>query len=101
MDTDELSTESYEAILIEAEKFHHDLTLQFGLLSYSCDNESEYLIKAKDLINEIRNLDKSDMSDMFFDSPPDKKKLYLALEKILNNISKVEKSPENKRHYEF
>ena len=31
MDTDELSKETYRAIIIEAEKFHHDLTLQFGL----------------------------------------------------------------------
>ncbi len=29
MDTDELSTENYKGIIIEAEKFNHDLTLQF------------------------------------------------------------------------
>ncbi len=31
MDTDDLSKEAYEAIIIEAERFSHDLTLHFGL----------------------------------------------------------------------
>jgi len=31
MDTDELSTEAYQGILIEAEKFHHDPTLHYNL----------------------------------------------------------------------
>lgn len=30
MDTDELSKESYEGILVTAEKLAHDLTLQYG-----------------------------------------------------------------------
>ena len=34
MDTDELSNETYEAILVEAERFNHNLTLQLGVLSY-------------------------------------------------------------------
>ena len=29
MDTDDLSTEDYRGIIIEAEKFNHDLTLRF------------------------------------------------------------------------
>lgn len=33
MDTDDLSNEVYNVILVEAEKFNHDFTLQFGLLS--------------------------------------------------------------------
>ncbi|MDQ6762709.1 MAG: hypothetical protein M3015_08780 [Bacteroidota bacterium] len=53
MDTDELSSKTYRAIIIEAEKFNHDLTLQFGVLASSCTDE------------------------------------------------KVEKIPEEKRHYEF
>ena len=32
MDTGDLSEEAYRAIMIEAEIFNHDLTLQFGLL---------------------------------------------------------------------
>ena len=101
MDTDELSTEAYRGIIIEAEKFNHDLTLQFGVMASSCKNEREYLHKAKDLIKEIQELDKSDLSDMFFGSPPDKKYLLLTLKKILTNISEIEKIPEDKKHYEF
>lgn len=101
MDTDDLSTEVYRGILIEAEKFNNDLTLQFGLIASSCKNEKEYLLRAKKLIKEIQELDKSDLSDMFFGLPPDKEYLFLTLKKILTNISEVEKIPEDKRHYEF
>ena len=96
MDTDELSKEAYKGI-IEAEKFNHDLTLQFGVLASSCKNEKEYLLNAKNLVEEIRELDESDLSDMFFGSPPNKTKLLVTLKKILTNISTVEKIPENKR----
>lgn len=46
MDTDELSEEAYHAIMIEAEWFNHDLTLQFGLLSYECKDENDFLEKS-------------------------------------------------------
>lgn len=101
MDTDELSTETYKGILIEAEKFNHDLTLQFGVMASSCKNEKDYLLNAKKLIKEIRGLDRDGLSDIFFGSLPDRPSLLLTLDKILVNISEVEKIPENKRHYEF
>lgn len=101
MDTDELSTETYNAIIIEAEKFNHDLTLQFGLMASSCKDEAEYLAEAKELIKEIKVLDRSDLFDMFFGSPPSRTTLLKTLDKIVVNISKVEKIPENKRHYDF
>lgn len=101
MDTDDLSTEAYRGIIVEADKFNHDLTLQFGVMASSCKNEKEYLLKAKKLIKEIKELDKFNLSDMFFGSPPDKQSLLLTLKKILANISEVEKIPEDKRHYEF
>lgn len=53
MDTDDLSTEDYDGILIEAKKLPHDLTLQFGVLSGVCKNETEYLNKAEKLTKEI------------------------------------------------
>ena len=101
MDTDELSSEAYKAILIEAENFNHDLALQFGVLASSCENEGEYLHEAKALVKEIQKFDKSRLAELFFDSIPDKKYLHLSLKKILNNISEVEKIPKAKRHYEF
>ena len=54
MDTDELSRETYRAILLEAEKFNHDLTLRFGLLSYDCNDEQEYIEKSERLIEGLR-----------------------------------------------
>lgn len=53
MDTDDLSREAYGGILIEAEKLTHDLTLHYGLLSESCNNEAEYIEKAEKLTREI------------------------------------------------
>lgn len=101
MDTDDLSTETYTAIIIEAEKFDHDLTIQFGLMAASCKDEKGYIIKAKKLIEEIRKLDKYGLSDLFFGSEPDKKALHKTLDKILQNISDVETIPINKRHYDY
>lgn len=101
MDTDDLSMEAYKAIIIESETFNRDLTLRFGLLASSCKNEKEYLDNAKKIISEIRNLDRHSLSDLFFGSLPDKHLLNLALDKISNNIEKVEKIPENERQYEF
>ena len=53
MDTDELSEETYFGIFSEAELFDHNLTLQFGLLSYQCNSEAEYLKGALELIEEF------------------------------------------------
>ncbi|HRO47179.1 hypothetical protein [Agriterribacter sp.] len=101
MDTDELSSEAYEGIIVEAEKFNHDLSLPFGLLASSCENEQEYLIEAKKLITEIKALKTHELSGMFFDAVPDKKDLHQALDGILANIFLVEKIPEGERHYDF
>ena len=101
MDTDELSKEAYRGIFIEAERFNHVLTLRYGLIADSCKNEQEYLLKAKKITIAIRGLDNDELTDLFFGSPPNKKSLHLTLDKILNNISKIENIPENKRHYEF
>ena len=32
MDTDDLSKPTYDYIILECEKYNHDLTLQFGIL---------------------------------------------------------------------
>jgi len=36
MDTDELSNKAYTAVLVEAERFHHNLTIHFGVLADDC-----------------------------------------------------------------
>ena len=57
MDTDDLSREAYNGILIKAEKLTHDLTLHYGLLSSECKNETEYVEKAEKFTTEILKVD--------------------------------------------
>ena len=101
MDTDDLSNKTYKAVILEAEKFNHDLTLQFGVMASSCKTEEEYLQKAKQLIDEIRKLDKYDLEDLFFGVLPDEKRLEQCLSQIEQNIAEVETIPKHKRHFEF
>jgi len=52
MDTDELSLSTYKGIITEAEKFNHDLILQFGVLASGCKDDDDYLNQAESLIKE-------------------------------------------------
>jgi hypothetical protein len=97
MDTDDLSIEAYKAVIVEAERFNHDLTLQFGLLSSKCIDEQDYLDKSKKLIDRMKRLTEGEFFDMFFGNPPEKDDFYLALDKILENIDKVIQIPIDKR----
>ncbi|RUA09202.1 MAG: hypothetical protein DSY82_06200 [Flavobacteriia bacterium] len=101
MDTDDLSKESYEGILIEAEKLTHDLTLFFGLLSSDCKDETEYLEKAEKMTKEIMQMDDWELDDIFWGNPPDKEKLDCTCKKILENIEKVKKIPIEQRNFDF
>ena len=101
MDTDDLSTEAYQGIIIEAEKFNYDLTLKFGVLASDCKDEDEYFTKVSELISEIRTLDKAELTDIFFGNLPNIKSLYLTLDRIIKNIEQVNKIPKERRHYEF
>lgn len=101
MDTDDLSREAYNGILIEAEKLTHDLTLHYGLLSSDCKNETEYIDKAEKLTKEIMQVEDWELDDLFWGNPPDKKKLIITCKKILGNIEKVKIIPIEKRKYDF
>jgi hypothetical protein len=101
MDTDDLSRESYEGILIEAEKLSYDLTLQFGVLSGDCKNETEYLDKAEKLTTDIMQAEDWEIDDLFWGNPPEKEKLELTCKKILENIQKVKSIPIEKRKFDF
>jgi hypothetical protein len=102
MDTDELSTQAYNAIIITAEKFNHNLTLEFGLLSYQCKNESEYLQKANQLIKEWGEDLEDSIEEIFFDvQHPTKQGFKKVLNEISNNISKVLEIPLEERTFEF
>ena len=102
MDTDDLSEETYDAILKTSEKFNHNLTLQFGLLAEICSDDDDYLLKATQLITEWKsNLPRS-INDIFFDTA---KPTSLSVEKVLtdiqNKIENVRNIPIKKRHFEF
>ena len=100
MDTDDLSEEAYQAIMIEAERFNHDLTLQFGLLSYECQNENDFLEKSIILLSKMKKYDEIDLDDMFFGDPPRIDQFHKVLDKILVNIEDVKKIPIDKRNYD-
>jgi len=99
MDTDNLSNEAYNGILVEAEKFNHDLTLQFGLLSSECEDETEYIDKSKKLAEKIMKFSDSELEDMFFGNPPDKIKLKETTKRIIKNIEKIIEIPLHKRQF--
>lgn len=100
MDTDDLSREAYEGILIEAEKLSHDLTLHYGLLSGDCEDETEYLEKAEKLTKALLKVDADHLEDIFWGNALPKDKLDSTLNKILRNIEKIRKIPEEDRHYD-
>lgn len=91
IDTGDLTDRAYKAIIIEAERFHHDLTLKFGLLSNECDNESTFIKKSEALIHKMLTYDEHELEYIFFEDPPRKKDFHAALNKILSNISKLPK----------
>ena len=103
MDTNDLSKETYEAIITTAEKFNHDLALPFGCLASSCENDDEYLHESEQLIKEwlgdkyIEEL----MVDIFFENLPTKRDFKKALSDIQKNINKVRKIPIENRTFEF
>ena len=102
MDTDDLSRNTYNAIIIEAEKFHHDLTLQFGILSGGIGTEDEYLTVAESMIkNWIKNKRLDDViDDIFHDNQPNKADFKKCLDKILSNINNVRQIPLKERKFD-
>ena len=102
MDTDELSEETYKAIIITSEKFNHNLTLQFGVLASVCSDDNDYLLKANNLIIEWKSDLSNSINEIFFDTA---KPAASTFENLLSNIqSKIEKViniPIEKRKFEF
>ena len=101
MDTDDLSKEAYYAIIVEAERFTHDLTLHYGLLAGGSEEEQEYLFKAEKITKEILNCDDIELDDVFWGEPPERNALHKVLHQILKNIDEVRKIPLEKRLLEW
>ncbi len=102
MDTDDLSIPTYDGILVEAGKFNHDLTLQFGLLASRCKNDDDYLNKAENFVKNLLKEEDIDyiIEEIFFGNYVSKTELHKALNKILKNIAEIRKTPMDKREYE-
>ena len=99
MDTDDLSEEAYEAVIRKAERFHHDLTLQFGVLASDCKDETEYLEQALLLIKKCESDIEEAIEEIFYENIPEKSKFKLALREIKKSIKEVQKIPIDKRKY--
>ena len=102
MDTDDLSITTYRGIIIEAENYNHDLTLQFGVLASYCKDDDDYLNQAEAMIKEwLENEDFDAVADdIFFGEYVDLESLKTTLEKLLSNIAQIRKTPMNEREYE-
>jgi hypothetical protein len=102
MDTDELSEETYNAIIITSEKFNHNLTLQFGVLASVCSDDNDYLLKANNLIIEWKSDLVNSINEIFFDTIKPKVSTF---ESILTNIQHLIENvisiPIVKRKFEF
>lgn len=90
MDTDDLSKKAYKGILIEAERFTHNLTLHFGFLADKCNNEAEYLVKSRILIGKLKEVEPEYYPEVFFGETPDPIMLHQTLDRMLRNIDQIE-----------
>lgn len=100
MDTDDLSIEAYDAIIRKAEMFHHDLTLQFGVLTSFCENENEYLEKALLTIAKWESNIEPATSAIFYDNIPGLNRFKAALKELKESIKEIQKIPIDKRTFE-
>ncbi len=102
MDTDDLSTETYNAVILTSEKFNHELTLPFGILADACKDDNDYLVKAKKLIATWKGNLKFHSDNIFFDYPPPNVSSFeRVLLTIEAKIDKVMKIPMDQRKFEF
>ncbi|MEC4050060.1 hypothetical protein OX284_011515 [Flavobacterium sp. SUN046] len=102
MDTDDLSKATYNGIILECEKYNHDLTLQFGILASNCKDDDDYLNKAEAVIKDWLSDDDFEIiaDDIFFGASVDFDAFKAILEKLLTNINQIRKTPMNEREYE-
>ena len=103
MDTNDLSRETHIAIIDTAEGFHHDLTLQFGVLAEDCETDNEFLDEAETIIKDwLTDWDLEELiMDVFYDNPPGKKDFKKILDKILSNIDNVRKIQMEQRKFDL
>jgi hypothetical protein len=102
MDTDDLSKPTYNGVIIEAEKFNHDLTLQFGVMASDCIDDDDYLNQAEEMIKNWHGREEMSylLENIFYGEPVDDKEFRNVLNKIISNITEIRKTPMEEREYE-
>lgn len=102
MDTDDLSKPTYDGIILECEKYNHDLTLQFGILASACKDDDDYLNHSEALIKEWLSNKGFDVlaDDIFFGEAVNLEAFKATLEKLIANINEIRKISMNEREYE-
>ena len=101
MDLDDLSNETYNAIIGHSENFHPDLSIEFGALAYSCNNEGAFLREAKVLINHwlCEDVLLDTINAIFYEDRPTQSKFRAVLLEILEKIENVMLIPNVKRKF--
>jgi len=98
LDTNDLSPLAHKGIIITAENFDSNLTLQYGLRASKCKNEEEYLDTVERLTKRLQKMDEDELSwSVFFGEEPNMKELHKTLKQILKNIREVRKLPMEER----
>lgn len=102
MDTDDLSIPTYHGINIEAERFNHDLTLQFGVLASNCKDDNDYLNQAEKMIKNWLKIEDFEeiIDDIFYGERVDEEEFRNTINKLLTNIAEIRKTPMKDREYE-
>jgi hypothetical protein len=84
-----LTASTQTAILTEAKNFDHNLLFQFELLAKECNNEAEYILKAKSLIQGMLTYDEDEIDELFIDEERSKEDFHAVLNRILKNIEQL------------
>lgn len=95
IDVSDLTDTTYDAIITESDRFDDNLTLQFGLLSYECEDETDFIKKSEKLIRKMLKYNVGTIDDIFFGEPPSKAEFHRILHKLLSNIEKLKKIKPN------
>lgn len=95
MDTDDLSIESYQIIVL-ANEISDFMKTDFGVLATKCKNEKEYLDKAFTFAQNILYDQADYLESWMIEDRLDEKKLI----KLTKYIKQVQKIPEDQRSYD-
>ena len=89
IEASDLTDETYNAILLESEKFDDNLTLQFGLLTHDCDDETDFINQSEKLIKKMLKYNNNTLDDLFFGEPPSMSEFHKVLKKMQSNIERL------------